>query len=319
MPMDQKVKELLTQAKSVVVVSHIRPDGDAVGSLLGFGLALLHAGKQVQMVLEDGMPEKYEFLAGAEHVTRSIDQPFDTLIVVDCSDRERTGTVLEGLKAPDLVVDHHKTNLAFGGLNVVEPKAVATSAILAEKLPLWGLNVDRDVAESLLTGILGDSIGFRTSNMNPETLRIAADLMQKGADLPRIYQKTLLSRSISELRYWPRGLTDIHFEDGLLWTTLTLDDRIKSGYPDNDDADLINLLTSVSGFYIVVLFIEQDRDRVKVSWRSTENIDVSQIAFEYGGGGHAAAAGADIRGSLEAVIEDVLTKTKKLLGNGKPK
>jgi len=197
-------------------------------------------------------------------VKRTIDQPFDTLIVVDCSDRERTGIVLDGLRAPDLVIDHHKTNLAFGRLNVVEPQAVATSAILAQKLPAWGLSVDKDVAESLLTGILGDTIGFRTSNMTPNALRIAADLMEIGANLPLVYRETLLSRSISELRYWGKGLTNIHFEDGLIWTTLTLDDRIKSGYPDNDDADLINLLTSVSDFRIVVLFIEQDEDRVKV-------------------------------------------------------
>ena len=151
--------------------------------------------------------------------------------------------------------------------------------------------------------------------MSPNALRIAADLMEKGADLPTIYQKTLLSRSIAELRYWGQGLINIRYEDGLLWTTLTLDDRIKAAYPENDDADLINLLSSAADFLIVVLFIEQADGKVKVSWRSAEGIDVSQVAFEFGGGGHAAAAGADIIGSLDKVVELVLTKTKKLLGD----
>jgi len=311
--MDQQISALLSQAQSVVVVSHIRPDGDAIGSLLGMGLALLRAGKKVQMVLQDGLPEKYSFLPGSQLVQRTIETPFDTLIVVDCSDLERTGIILQGQNPPDLVIDHHKTNLAFGSLNYVEPQAVATAAILAEKLPVWGLEVDKAVAECLLTGILGDTIGFRTSNMSPQALRIAADLMEKGADLPTIYQKTLLSRSIAELRYWGRGLTNIRYEDGLLWTILTLDDRIKSAYPENDDADLINLLSSAADFLVVVLFIEQADGRVKVSWRSAEGIDVSQVAFEFGGGGHAAAAGADIDGSLDKVVELVLTKTKNLL------
>ncbi len=311
--MDQQISALLSQAQSVVVVSHIRPDGDAIGSLLGMGLALLRAGKKVQMVLQDGLPEKYSFLPGSQLVQRTIETPFDTLIVVDCSDLERTGIILQGQNPPDLVIDHHKTNLAFGSLNYVEPQTVATAAILAEKLPVWGLEGDKAVAECLLTGILGDTIGFRTSNMSPQALRVAADLMEKGADLPTIYQKTLLSRSIAELRYWGRGLTNIRYEDGLLWTILTLDDRIKSAYPENDDADLINLLSSAADFLVVVLFIEQADGRVKVSWRSAEGIDVSQVAFEFGGGGHAAAAGADIDGSLDKVVELVLTKTKNLL------
>jgi len=313
--MDQQISALLSQAHSVVVVSHIRPDGDAIGSLLGMGLALLHAGKKVQMVLQDGLPGKYSFLPGSGLVQQAIEAPFDTLIVVDCSDLERTGVILQGQNPPDLVIDHHKTNLAFGSLNYVEPQVVATAAILAEKLPVWGLEVNKEVAACLLTGILGDTIGFRTTNMSPNALRIAADLMEKGADLPTIYQKTLLSRSIAELRYWGQGLINIRYEDGLLWTTLTLDDRIKAAYPENDDADLINLLSSAADFLVVVLFIEQADGRVKVSWRSAEGIDVSQVAFEFGGGGHAAAAGADIDGSLDKVVELVLTKTKKLLGD----
>lgn len=311
--LDQQIQELLHNARSIVIVSHIRPDADAVGSLLGLGLPLMAAGKQVQLVLQDGLPEKYAFLPGADRVERSIQSGFDTLITVDCSDLKRTGSVLDGLPAPDLNIDHHATNLHFAAINLVEKDASATALVLAQHLPAWKLWVSADAAQCLLAGILGDTIGFRTSSTDAQTLRVAANLMDAGANLPLVYRQTLLSRSIPELRYWGQGLIKIHHEGNLLWSALTLDDRIRADYPENDDADLINLLSSVNGLLVVVLFIEQAPDRVKVSWRSAEGIDVSNIAFEFGGGGHAAAAGADVGGSLDEVVEKVLTKTKQLL------
>ncbi len=310
---DLEIRQLLQNARSVAIVSHIRPDADAVGSLLGLGLPLLAAGKQVQLVLQDGLPEKYAFLPGADRVMRAIEGGFDTLVTVDCSDLRRTGSILDGLPAPDLNIDHHQTNLNFAAINLVKAEASATALVLAEHLPSWGLAVDSDAAQCLLAGILGDTIGFRTSGTDSKTLRVAADLMDKGANLPLVYRQTLLSRSIPELRYWGQGLTKIQYEGPLLWSVLTLDDRIKAVYPENDDADLINLLSSVSGLLVVVLFIQQSPDRVKVSWRAAEGIDVSALAFEFGGGGHAAAAGADVEGSLDEVVGKVLAKTKQLL------
>lgn len=311
--LDEKIRLELGDAHSIAIVSHIRPDGDAVGSLLGLGQALITAGKQVQMVLQDGVAEKYRYLKGSELVKRALTDVYDYLIVVDCSDIQRTGTVLSEHQQPDLVVDHHKTNLYFGRLNLVVEEAVATSSILAEHLPKWGLVVEKDVASSLITGIIADTIGFRTSNMSSQALRITADLMDKGVDLPSIYHQTLLSHSMAEMRYWGQGLRGLSLEQGILWTSLTLDDRIKAGYPENDDADLVNLLSSISQILVAVLFVEQEDNRVKVSWRSVEGIDVSGIAFEFGGGGHAAAAGADIPGSLKEVQDRVLQRTRELI------
>ncbi|MGV8050059.1 MAG: bifunctional oligoribonuclease/PAP phosphatase NrnA [Anaerolineaceae bacterium] len=311
--LDEKIRLELGDAHSIAIVSHIRPDGDAVGSLLGLGQALITAGKQVQMVLQDGVAEKYRYLKGSELVKRALTDAYDYLIVVDCSDIQRTGTVLSEHHQPDLVVDHHKTNLYFGRLNLVVEEAVATSSILAEHLPKWGLVVGKDVASSLITGIIADTIGFRTSNMSSQALRVTADLMDKGVDLPSIYHQTLLSHSMAEMRYWGQGLRGLSLEQGILWTSLTLDDRIKAGYPENDDADLVNLLSSISQILVAVLFVEQEDNRVKVSWRSVEGIDVSGIAFEFGGGGHAAAAGADIPGSLKEVQDRVLQRTRELI------
>lgn len=310
---DQLIREKLSLSQSLAIVSHVRPDGDAVGSLLGLGQALIKAGKNVQMVLQDGLPEKYHALAYSDRVIRLLEPGFDTLIVVDSSDIERTGSVLADYPKPDICIDHHKTNLLFAHINLVEPDSVATAAILAQHMPAWGLEIDPDVASSLLTGIIADTIGFRTSNINSDAMRLAADLMDKGADLARLYGQVLVNRSILEMRYWGAGLAKLTHSDAIVYTTLTLHDRIASGYSENDDADLINVLSAIKEAKIAMIFVEQEDGSVKVSWRANSGIDVSGVAYAFGGGGHAAAAGADIKGDLTSVKQSVITATRKLL------
>ncbi len=308
----QQIRALFESATSFAIVSHIRPDGDAIGSMLGLGQSLTLAGKQVAYALEDPVDPKYWHLTGAQKVRNQFDPSTQCVIVLDCSDQKRTGMILGG-RQPDLVIDHHKTNLNFGKINLVFEEAEATAIILACHLEDWGLMIDKTVAECLLTGILADTIGFRTSNVKPQALRVSADLMEKGADLAYLYHQTLLTRSAAEMRYWGQGLTKLHLEDGLLWTELSLEDRKIAEYPQNDDADLVNILSSTANVQIVLILVEQEQSRVKISWRSKEGIDVSEIAFQFGGGGHAAAAGAEISGTLDSVRENLLSETRKLL------
>ncbi|MDD2521418.1 MAG: DHH family phosphoesterase [Anaerolineaceae bacterium] len=306
---DRIIADQLANVNKIVIVSHIRPDGDAVGSALAFGSALREAGKAVQVVLQDGVSERYLYLPGASEVSKEISLDYDYIIVVDSADRFRVGDVLDGLPEPDLVVDHHKTHINFGKIDYVEPETEATALLLTNKLPDWGLKISKDTATCLMVGLLADTLGFRTNNTTPNALRTAADLMEKGVDLVQVYHQTLSMRSLAEIRYWGQGLTKLAFNDGVLSSTLTLDDRIVAGYPENDDADLINMLTVVPDALISVLFIEQENGGVKVSWRSVKDLDVSEIASQFGGGGHASAAGADVVGELDEVKKLVLEKT----------
>lgn len=309
------IRERLTRSERVLITSHVRPDGDAIGSLLGLGLALQSGGRSVQMVLRDGVPENMRHLKGSHQIVTTPSTDFDTYIVVDCGDLKRVGEE-NVLRQPDIQIDHHVTNARFAMINLVDPDAVATSAILAEALPKWGFSIDLDVADAFLTGIITDTMGFRTSNMNSRALRVAADLVDLGADLPNLYFKGLVSRSFEAARYWGMGLTSLQQRDRLIWATLRAEDRAAVGYNNLDDADLTNLLSSINDGDIAVLFIEHAPDLIKISWRSRPGWDVSQIAERFGGGGHAAAAGAEIRGSLEAVQALVLDATEKLLQNG---
>jgi phosphoesterase RecJ-like protein len=303
----------LRSAKRVLVVSHIRPDGDAVGSLIGLGLSLQNLGKEVQMVLSDGMPKIFRHLPGSDQVKNRPTGSFDMTIVLDCSDIERTGSSLSDNPIPDVNLDHHPTNTGFARYNLVDEKAVATSEILAEYLPKFGFPISKQVADALLFGMITDTLGFRTNNMTPKALQLAAQLMEVGGDLPRLYQLGLLSRTFEAALYWGAGLSGLKRDGRMLWATLALEDRRDVGYPGNDDADLISLLSTIDGADVAIMFVEQGNGHVKVSWRSQPEFDVSQVALNFGGGGHAAAAGASIKGDLNDTQANVLAITKSIL------
>jgi len=308
------IRERLAAASKILIASHVRPDGDAVGSLLGLGLALQNAGKQVEMVLADGVPSSFRHLEGSEQVKTAPQGEFDTFISVDCADFRRLGKIFADYRRPDINIDHHITNEKFGEINLIEGEEVATSAILTNYLPKWGYEITRPIAAALLTGIITDTLGFRTSNVTPEALRQAASLMETGVDMPELYMRGLVRRSFAAARYWGAGLSSLEKADGIIWGTLTVADRKKAGYSGNDDADLINIISSIENGKVGMIFVEQTDNHVKISWRALEpGIDVSTVAKYFGGGGHAAAAGADIPGTLSEIQPLVLKKTREML------
>ena len=307
---------LVDRADRILVISHIRPDGDAVGSLLGLGLILEELGKEVNLVLEDGVPIVFHHLTGFDRVYKEASGVYDLVIVVDCSDIDRIGSVLDEYGEPDVNIDHHPTNTQFASLNIVREDAVATVELIYDLALTLSYPLNQTIAEALLTGLLTDSLGFRTSNSSPRTLRIAAELQELGADLQTLYRKAMLEKSYEAIRYWGKGLSRIQRNGRLAWTSLSLEDRQETEYPGRDDADLVNVLTRIRDIDISVVFVEQKNGTVKVSWRSRSGFDVSLIATQFGGGGHKPAAGADIHGSLEQVETDVLEATMKILTPG---
>ncbi|MBL8101195.1 MAG: DHH family phosphoesterase [Anaerolineales bacterium] len=309
-----EIKDRLAVAKKIVIASHVRPDGDAIGSLLGLGLALRDAGKSVQMVLADGVPSSFKYLDGSELIQKEPKGEHDTFITVDCADFKRTGKVFENFGQPDINIDHHVTNEKFGKLNLIEAEEVATAAILTNHLPEWGLKITKPVAAALLTGVITDTLGFRTSNTTPESLRQAATLMEAGVDMPEIYMRSLVRKSFPAAKFWGAGLSSLESKNGIVWGTLTVADRKSAGYGGNDDADLINMISAIDGNKVGMVFVEQTNNHVKISWRAlAPGVDVSAVAQYFKGGGHAAAAGADIEGSLSEVQKEVLKKTRELL------
>jgi phosphoesterase RecJ-like protein len=288
------IKARFSAANNILIVSHVRPDGDAIGALLALGLALQNAGKTVQMVLNDGLPASFRHLEGHKLVKKEPQGEFDLFVTVD--------------------IDHHVTNERFGEINLIEPEAVATSAILTDHLPEWGYPITKPIAAALATGIVTDTLGFRTAKTSPASLRQAALLMETGIDFPELYGRALVRRSYTAARYWGAGLSSLKTMDGIVYGTLTMADRKIAGYGGNDDADLINIISSIEDHVIGMIFVEQHDKHVKISWRALQpGIDVSKVAKFFNGGGHHAAAGADIPGALEEIQPRVLQITREML------
>ncbi len=308
------IRELLHNADNILLTSHIRPDGDAIGSLLGLGLALMATGKDVQMVLADGLPATFKHLSGADQVLTDAQQDYDLAVTVDCSDLERTGGTL-GERQPDINIDHHITNLNYARHNLVEDKA-ATASIIAEHLKDWDLPITTPAAEALLTGIITDTIGFSTSNMTGSCLRTAAMLVDRGANIHELYNQALGTRSFSETKLWGIGLGRMQRKGRIVWTTLTEEDKKLANFTGKGSADIVNLLTEIRDADIAIVFLESGDETIKVSWRAKTPYDISNLAVSFGGGGHPAAAGADITGSMEEVKQRILNATFDYLDKG---
>jgi len=307
-------RKLIEDANSILIVSHLGPDGDALCSTLGLGLALLAKDKKVEMVLSDGAPEGFDHLEGIDLIQRSASGPADLVIAVDCGDEERLGNSIRKQHGVDINIDHHMTNTQYGKINIVDAEMVASSAQIAAYLAEFALDFSPGIVDVLLTGMLTDTLGLRTSNMNGAALRIAADLLDRGANIQTLYELALMRRSFEAMKYWGTGLIKLERENGLIWSTLTPEDRKQAEYKKTDDGDLINSLASTEGAKITVLFIEQDdKKQIKVSWRSRGDYDVATLAASFGGGGHKAASGASLVGGLKAVQERVLAASHAVI------
>lgn len=306
----QEARERLARATHIAVLTHERPDGDALGSLLAFSLAMRQLGPKATPVLLEGMPGRFRFLPGSEEVVKRPPADADLLVMLDCSDPERTGFPVASLPGNIAInIDHHPTNTCFAEINLVRDDAASTTELLYALLPAWDVVIEPPIAANLLTGLITDTIGFRTHNVRPETLEIAAELIRLGAPLAELYERSLNRRSFVSARYWGMGLGKLAHQNGIIWTTLTLADRREVGYPGSDDADLINILSTIEDARVAIIFVEQPGAKVKVSWRSEPGLDVARLASSFGGGGHEQAAGATIEGSLEEVTARVLAAT----------
>ena len=308
----EHARELLDNATSIAVITHTRPDGDAVASLLAFFLSLREIGKPVSAVLHDPLPPRFKSLPGADLIMSRLPEGEHLLIAVDCADPRRIG--LPADKKPegvDINIDHHPTNTNFGRINFVDYKAASTTQVLYRLMQDLDLPITVDIASNLMAGLITDTIGFRTENVQPEVFSMSAELLAMGIPMAEIYQKSLTEQSYSAVKLWGFGISNLEREGELIWTQLSLGERAAARYEGVDDADLTNLLSAIEGIRVAVVFIEQPNGTVKISFRSRHGFDVAGLAGQFGGGGHTAAAGAMVEGKLDETIEEVLTATRE--------
>lgn len=301
----EKACALVMAAQRVVLTTHAGPDGDGIGSMVGLAIALRALGKTVAMVCADPVPEDLSFVPHADEVQvlpQVAALPFgpDLIIVCDSASLARLGAVYDESQPsfaalPVLNLDHHRTNERFGRVNLVDAGAAATAEIVHAMLERLHVEHTQAAATALMTGLVTDTVGFRTDSVTPRTLTLAAHLLDRGAPLEEINYRVFNATRYVKLKLWGYGLANLQrSEDGrIAWTTLPREVRTELGAKETDLMGLASLIEGIEGADIVILAWDKRRDplRTGISLRS-RTVNVAAIAQTLGGGGHAGAAGA---------------------------
>ncbi len=298
--------ELLKAAKKLVIISHVSPDGDTLGSSLALMHALRMLGKEVIMNVDDDISTVYSFLPGIAEYRRfapgeSVDA--DLLVIVDASSADRAGNAIDVVKSPAVLnIDHHKTNTRFADYLYLDSDAAATAEIIYSLLLEMGIKLTSDIAICIYEGIYTDTGSFKYSNTTSNTLRIAADLLKYGVN-PSLISDNMELKSRSQVEMLRKVLETLTFlKDGkIAYIEIPLE-----LYDHNVETDaFISYPRYVEGVEVALLFKQVEENLTRVSFRSKE-IDVAKIALSFGGGGHKKAAGCSVYAHLKEAEKVVL-------------
>jgi len=309
------INELINRSQRILMVTHVAPDGDALGSILGLGWLLDAQGKELTLACEDTAPKALRSLPGSERLVQQSDGAYDLVISVDCSDRRRMGTVYvqELHELPLLNIDHHVTNSEFGTVNWVDPASVSTTQMVLTLAEAMNWPVTQQVAVCLLTGLVTDTRSFRTSNVDLPAMKAAIRLMEAGASLTEITGQVLDQRSLASVYLWGQAFERLQMEDGLLWTEVTRDMRRQQSQKEDISSGLASFLSGVREAKAILVFTERDNGIIDVSMRSAPGYDVAQPALSLGGGGHPRAAGCTLKSDLAQAQTAVLAELHRSL------
>ena len=315
----ERVIAALRAAPSVAVLAHVNPEGDALGSTLGAALALRDAGKTTGAFNVDPVPPGLRHLPGISELRGGLPRnpAFACFLVVDTSDLDRTGGLLDG-RRPDAVVlnvDHHAGNTRFGDVNWVEPAASSAGEMVYQLLHTGGFPVSKAVAANLYAAILTDTGGFQYANTTTESLRAAAALVEAGAVPEEIGRGLRANRALGEWRLLGEVLAGLQVasEGRLAWIEVRAAALERAGVGLEVTEDFIEYPRNLAGVEIAVAFKEVSADEVRVSLRSYGAADVARLARAFGGGGHRNAAGCTVQGGLGEARARVLAAAEALL------
>lgn len=311
------ILEEIKKANSIVILTHESPDGDAIGSSLGMHMALKSIGKNSDVILTE-FPRTFNFLPGAKDVKQESDiKNYDLAITVDCADLKRVmaNEYFENAKKT-IVIDHHGSNTMYGDINFVNPVSPACCEILAGMFEYFDINIDTEIGTCILTGIITDTGGFKYSSVTPETFEFTADLLRKGINVSEIYERVLETKTKANFELLKRSMDRLELlENGkVAFTYITKKDEEEVNAEPGDHEGIVENGRSIEGVKVSIFLRQKDEENAfKISMRSNGNINVSDICFIFGGGGHQNAAGALIQGSIEEVKEKILKEVRKAI------
>jgi phosphoesterase RecJ-like protein len=314
-----EIIRLIKENKKFLILSHVNPEGDAIGSSIGLAIGLNKLGKHVYIFNKSPLPEILNFLPRAGLISNKIPSTvFDVLCLVDCNSIERVG--MRGFKAKNtLIIDHHipSSNPLCNNLNssrliqFIDENASATGELVYKLLNSLSVRIDREIATNLYTAIYTDTGGFRYSNTNPESLIISSRLIEAGADPWEVTKEVYESMPLKRLKLLNLALETLEKKGAVAWMVINKRMFRKTKTSVQDTENFVDFPRKIRGVGAAVLFREEGKNVYKLSLRSKGGIDVEKIARDFGGGGHHNAAGCILSGSLPEIKKKVLHAFRK--------
>ncbi len=311
------VGKVLARAKRVGVISHARPDGDAIGSAIALGSALRGIGCEVTVLNQDGVPDSLAFLPGSDGVSRPSEFPngieVDVLVILDTGSHDRAGTqALATFRGEHQVIniDHHDSNPGYGDINLIDIESPATGQIVFQLIDEMGWPLDAVARDNIFVAISTDTGSFQYPSTTATTYRIGADLIEAGADVGKLSQLLYESYPLRRLELLRELMKDMEIRDdgrvAFFKMPRSLVDKLHLVATDTEG--LIDLIRSIDSVVVAVFFEEMEDGRIRISARSkTPAVDVGALCSSFGGGGHTLAAGTRMKGPLDRAVE-IFTK-----------
>lgn len=301
-----EIANLIKQQKSVAIVCHLRPDGDAIGSSLSLKFALDKLGIKNQAFCDDIIPKKFEFLGADKLFERKLNGKYDCYIAVDCADLLRMGDNNADIFTKQINtvnVDHHISNTRFSKLNYVFDNSANCENIF-ELIKLLGVEIDKQIAEFLLLGIMTDTGNFKHRNVTPNTFTVASSLLQRGVDINTIHYNMFTKQSKARAKLHGIVMNSLRYflDDRLCIGTVSQKAIKDSGALLEDTEGFIDFIMGIDSVDVGICISEMGNNKYKCSFRS-KGTDVNQVAGVFGGGGHVLASGCQIFGEYEEVVD----------------
>lgn len=311
------IRRILDSADQITCLAHKDADADSLGSALGFALSLRAMGWRVRVVVPEPLPRLLEHLQGFETVETGGEPLGDTVFTFDCATLTRFGERRAEVEHASTVVniDHHLSNTAFGTINLVDASASATGQVIYGLLRELRAPITPAVATNLYAALLTDTGSFQHENTTEAALRLGAALVAAGADPSWVALKSYKSRTLAQVRLEGMAIAQMHADmDGrLLWSEVTEEMLEQSGADIQDSEGIIDALQSIATMRIAILFKETAPDRCKISVRTRDPIDATDVCTPFGGGGHRRAAGAEFAEGLRGAERKVLEVARRLI------
>jgi phosphoesterase RecJ-like protein len=305
------IAQTLRDSTHTLIVCHVAPDGDCLGAGLALAAALGRVQKPATVASTDGVPPSLAFLPGVDRVITELPEgePAPVVVTIECPSPDRTGRFAPALGTARTVIaiDHHEDHVPYANLTDWDPSAAAVGEQVAEVIERLGVEIDRPIALSLLTAVVTDTGVFRYTNTTPHTLRLAADLMERGATVHEIVRMVYEEQRASTLRLQGHVLSglQLHCGGAVAVGLVTRDMLAESRAGPEETSGIAAILRTLAGVRLALLFEERD-ETVRVSIRSRDGARADRVARALGGGGHPAAAGAEVAGDVGQVLERAL-------------